>query len=69
MKPGSCRGRADGVDGRALIPAVTFLTVTLGQGDGRPTLIIEKNVNLRSRAKAYSILSEIVAKCRIDWSI
>ena len=60
VKPGSCRGRADGVDGRALIPAVTFLTVAVGERDGRPALIVKKNVHLRSRAKAYSVLSGIV---------
>ena len=60
----------DGVDGRALIPAVTFLTVAVGESDGRPALVVKKNVHLRSRAKAYSILSGIVmAKFRIVWSI
>ena len=60
VKPGSCRGRADGVDGRALKPAVTFLTVAVGESDGRPALIVEKNVHLRSRAKGHSILSGII---------
>ena len=57
VKPGSCRGRADGVDGRALIPAVTFLTVAVGESDGRPALVVKKNVHFRSRAKGHSILS------------
>ena len=60
VKPGPSRSRADGIDGRALIPAVTFLTVAVGESDGRPALIVKKNVHLRSRAKAYSILSGIV---------
>ena len=60
VKPGPSRSRADGIDSRALIPAVTFLTVAVGESDGRPALIVKKNVHLRSRAKGHSILSGII---------